>query len=58
METLLNIIDAMLNKALNATMNEFFMINIFFYGLMLAMLVVAVSVVRLGIQFFSKKAIK
>ena len=39
METLLHVIDAMLNKALSATMNEYFMIRIFFYGLMLAMLV-------------------
>ena len=58
METLLNVIDAMLNKALSATMNEYFMIRISFYGLMLAMLVIAVSALRLGVQFFNKKARK
>ena len=58
METLLNVIDAMLNKALSATMNEYFMIRIFFYGLMLAMLVVTISVMRLGVQFLNKKARK
>ena len=58
METLLNVIDAMLNKALSATMNEYFMVRIFFYGLMLAMLVVAVSALRLGVQFLNKKARK
>lgn len=58
METLLHVIDAMLNKAFSATMNEYFMIRIFFYGLMLAMLVVAISALRLGVQFFNKKARK
>lgn len=58
METLLHVIDAMLNKALSATMNEYFMIRIFFYGLMLAMLVATISVMRLGVQFFIKKARK
>ena len=54
----MNVIDAMLNKALSATMNEYFMIRISFYGLMLAMLVIAVSALRLGVQFFNKKARK
>ena len=58
METLLHVIDAMLNKALSATMNEYFMIRIFFYGLMLAMLVATISVMRLGVQFLNKKARK
>ena len=58
METLLNVIDAMLNRALNATMNEYFMVRIFFYGLMLAMLVAAVSAMRLVAQFIIKKARK
>ena len=58
METLLNVIDAMLNKALSATMNEYFMVRIFFYGLMLAMLVFAISALRLGVQFIVKKARK
>ena len=56
METLLHVIDAMLNKALSATMNEYFMIRIFYYGLMLAILVFAISAVRLGVQFIIKKA--
>ena len=46
----------MLNKALSATMNEYFMIRIFYYGLMLAILVFAISAVRLGVQFIIKKA--
>ena len=58
METLLHVIDAMLNKALSATMNEYFMIRIFFIGLMLAMLVFAISAMRLGVQFFIKNARK
>ncbi len=58
METLLNVIDAMLNRALSATMNEYFMVRIFFYGLMLAMLVAAVSAMRLVAQFIIKKARK
>ena len=58
METLLNVINAMLNRALSATMNEYFMVRIFFYGLMLAMLVAAVSAMRLVAQFIIKKARK
>ena len=58
METLLNVIYAMVNKALSATMNEYFMVRFFFYGLMLAMLVVAVSAMRLVAQFIIKKARK
>ena len=58
METLLNVIDAMLNRAFSATMNEYFMVRIFFYGLMLAMLVAAVSAMRLVAQFIIKKARK
>ena len=58
METLLNVIDAMLNRTFSATMNEYFMVRFFFYGLMLAMLVVAVSAMRLVAQFIIKKARK
>lgn len=58
METLLNVINAMLERATSATMNEYFMIYIFFYGLMLAMLVAAISVLRLVFQFIIKKTIK
>ncbi len=58
METLIHVIDAMLNRALCATMNEYFMIRIFFYGLMLAMLVFAISAVRLGVQFIINRARK
>jgi len=58
METLLNVINAMLNRALSATMNEYFMVRIFFYGLMLATLVAAVSAMRLVAQFIIKKARK
>ena len=58
METLFNIIDAMLTRTFSATMNEYFMIRIFFIGLMLAMLVFAISALRLGVQFIVKNARK
>ena len=58
METLIHVIDAMLTRTFSATMNEYFMVRIFFYDLMLAMLVVAVSALRLGVQFLNKKARK
>ena len=58
METLFNIIDAMLTRTFSATMNEYFMVRIFFSCLMLAMLVATISLMRLGVQFFIKKARK
>ena len=48
----------MLERATCATMNEYFMIRIFFIGLMLAMLVFAISALRLGVQLIIKKARK
>ncbi len=58
METLLNVINAMLNRASCATMNEYLMARIIFFGLLLAMLVTAISALRLGVQLYIKKTIK
>ena len=58
METLIHVIDAMLNRAFCATMNEHLMFRIFFYGFIIAMLVIAISAVKLGVQFIIKKARK
>lgn len=58
METLLNVINAMLERATCATMNEYLIVHIFFFGLMLAMLVAAISALRLGVQLYIKKTIK
>ncbi len=48
----------MLTRTFSATMNEYFMVRIFFSCLMLAMLVFAISALRLGVQFIVKKARK
>ena len=58
METLIHVIDAMLNRSSCATMNEYFMVRIFFSCLMLAMLVAVISALRLGVQFIIKRARK
>ena len=55
MDTLIKIIDAMLNTAFCATLNEYLEFRIFFFGLMFSMLVLAVSALRLGVQFIIKK---
>ena len=58
METLFNVINAMLTRTFSATMNEYFMVRIFFSCLMLAMLVAVISALRLGVQFIIKRARK
>lgn len=58
METLINVINAMLDRTFSATMNEYFMVSTFLLGLMFAVLVFAVSVLRFGIQLFNNKARK
>lgn len=58
METLINIINAMLDRAFYATLNERLAFRIFFFGFMFAMLVFAVSILRLCFQFIIKKARK
>ena len=56
METLINVIYAMLDRAFYATLGENLVSRIFFFGFMIALLVLAVSALRLGIQFIIKKA--
>lgn len=58
METLINVIYAMLDRAFYATLSENLVSRIFFFSFMVALLVLAVSTLRLGIQFIIKKARK
>lgn len=58
METLMNVINAMLDRAFCATLNEHLEFCVFFFGLMFAMLVFAVSALRLCVQFIIKKTRK
>ena len=56
METLINVIYAMLDRAFYATVSENLVSRIFFFGFMIALLVLLVSALRLGIQFIIKKS--
>ena len=58
METLINIINAMMTRAFCATLNEHLICRVSFFAFMFAMLVVTVSALRLGVQFIIKKARK
>ena len=58
METLINIIDAMMSRAFCATLNEHLISRVLFFAFMFALMVSAVSVVRLGIQLIIKKTRK
>ena len=58
METLINVIYAMLDTAFCATLNGWLMFNILFFGFMFALLVLAISALRLCVQFITKKARK
>lgn len=59
METLINIIDAMMTRTFCATMNgQLTMFRVLFFAFMFALMVSAVSVVRLCIQLIIKKTRK
>lgn len=58
METLINIIAAMLTITFGATFNEHLVFSILFFGFIFAMLVAVVSALRQFIQFIINKTRK